>query len=104
MDIKEIQRKIADNLYLIKSHAISHALKEGFDRKNMVEAIENGKIIENYVDEKRLLICGKTNISKIVKIYLHIVCEYADEVYLEIVTAYIPDEDWWENPPFKRRK
>ncbi len=37
-------------------------------------------------------------------LYLHVVCEYADPVYIEIVTAYIPNEFQWEHPPFRRRK
>ena len=39
-----------------------------------------------------------------VEIYLHVVCEYADPIYVEFVTAYIPDEEEWESPPFRRRK
>ena len=29
-----------------------HALKEGFDRANMIEAALNGSVIEDYVDAK----------------------------------------------------
>jgi hypothetical protein len=36
--------------------------------------------------------------------YLHVVCEYADPVYVEFVTAYIPDQRDWESPPFRRRE
>jgi hypothetical protein len=35
---------------------------------------------------------------------LHVICEYADPVYIEFVTAYIPNELEWESPPFLRRK
>jgi hypothetical protein len=35
---------------------------------------------------------------------LDVVSEYADPVYIEFVTAYIPDEQEWESPPFRRRK
>jgi hypothetical protein len=79
-------------------------LKEGFERKNIVEAILGGTIIEKYPDEKRALICGATTLSQNAVIYLHVVCEYAYPEYVEIVTAYIPDESIWESPPFKRRK
>jgi hypothetical protein len=34
---------------------------------------------------------------------LHVVCEYADALYAEFVTAYIPDEQEWESPPVRRR-
>lgn len=70
----------------------------------MVEAILDGRIIEEYADEHRLLICGRTALVANLSIYLHVVCEYADPVYVEFVTAYIPDELVWEWPPFKRRK
>jgi hypothetical protein len=102
MTIEQIRNIINQGNYLIKSHAIFHALKEGFERKNMLEAIEHGKIIENYPLENRLLICGTTFLTENISIYLHVVCEYSDE-YVEFVTAYVPDELYWKNPPFRRR-
>jgi len=82
---------------------VRHALKEGFERTHMVEAILAGTIIEEYPDDQRVLICGKTTLAKNTDIYLHVVCEYADAIYAEFVTAYIPDEQEWENPPLRRR-
>lgn len=104
MDIETIQQRVQAGNYLARSHTVQHAVKEGFDRKHIVEAILNGKIIEAYPDDWRVLICGSTNFSKTLTIYLHVVCEYADPVYVEFITAYIPDELQWENPPFRRRK
>jgi hypothetical protein len=52
----------------------------------------------------RVLVCGKTMVKTATEIYLHVVCEYADPVCVEFVTAYIPDEQEWESPPFRRRK
>lgn len=103
MNIEEIRQRVADGKYLIKLHAVRHALKEGFDRKNMVEAVMNGKIIEDYFDEQRCLVCGATKLTEKTMIYLHIICEYFDEEYIEFVTAYIPDDTIWKNPPFRRR-
>ena len=99
-----IQQCIRDGTYLVKSHAVIHALKEGFDRANIVEAVLNGSIIEDYADAKRVLVCGRTMVMTATEIYLHVVCEYADPIYVEFVTAYIPDEQEWESPPFRRRK
>lgn len=104
MDIKIIRQRILAGNYLTRSHAVQHALKEGFDRRHIVEAIINGIVIEEYPDDRRLLICGKTTLSENPDIYLHVVCEYADPVYVEFVTAYIPDQLQWESPPFKRRR
>lgn len=103
MDINTIRDRVTQGHYLVKGHAVLHALKEGFERKHMVEAILNGKMIETYPDDKRCLICGRTEVDQI-KLYLHIICEYADLVYIEFVTAYIPDEGLWESPPYKRRR
>jgi hypothetical protein len=103
VDIELIRERIRKGNYLIKSHAVQHALKEGFEQTHMVEAILEGAIIEEYPDDQRALICGKTTLAKTTNIYLHVVCEYADAVYVEFVTAYIPDEQEWENPPLRRR-
>ncbi len=103
MDIEIIRGRIRAGTYLIKSHAVQHALKEGFERKHMVETVLDGTVIEEYPDTQRMLLCGKTSLSQSVDIYLHVVCEYADPIYVEFVTAYIPDEIEWDKPPFRRR-
>lgn len=104
MDIEIIRARVRAGNYLIKSHAVQHALKEGFERKHVVEAIFNGRIIEEYPDNQRVLICGRMTSSENLHLYLHVVCEYADPVYIEVVTAYTPDEFQWELPPYRRRK
>ena len=103
MNIQTIRSRIREGNYLTKPHAVQHALKEGFERAQMVEAILNGDIIEEYLDAQRVLICGPVGLGDII-IHLHVVCEYAHPVYIEFVTAYIPDEVQWEPPTFKRRK
>ena len=104
MDIQLIRQRVQGGNYLVKSHAIQHAIKEDFERFHMVEAVLNGQIIEEYPDEQRVLICGHTNLVENLRIHLHIVCEYTDPNYVEFVTAYIPDGTQWENPPYRRRK
>ena len=104
MDIEFIRERIRAGNYLIKSHAVQHALKEGFAREHIVEAVLNGTAIEEYPEDQRVLICGKTTLSEKVAIHLHVVCEYADVLFVEFVTAYIPDEREWESPPVKRRE
>lgn len=103
-EIEVIRERVRDGNYLIRSHAVVHALKEGFGREQMVEAVLNSKVVEEYPAEQRALICGKATLEEGTFIYLHVVCEYADDVYVEFVTAYIPDELLWEYPPFRRRK
>ncbi len=104
MEIETIRRKVRNGDYLVRSHAVLHALKEGFVQRDMIDAVENGEIIEVYPNDKRVLICGRTAMDTSVKLYLHIVCEHSDPVFIEFVTAYIPDESRWERPDFRRRK
>ncbi|MBV7329220.1 DUF4258 domain-containing protein [Chloroflexi bacterium TSY] len=104
MEIETIRQKVRNGDYLVRNHAVLHALKEGFVQQDMVNAILNGQIIEAYPDDKRVLVCGHTDLDEHVKIYLHVVCEHADPDYIEFVTAYIPDEKLWERPDFRRRK
>jgi hypothetical protein len=80
VDIETIRERVRKGNYLIKGHAVRHALKEGFERTHMVAAILEGAIIEEYPDDQRVLICGKTTLAKTANIYLHIVCEYADAI------------------------
>jgi len=102
--LETIRRRVDENHYLIKSHVIIHALKEGFERAHVIQAVLRGTIIEDYADEKRALLCGRATLSSDVEVYLHVVCEYSDPVFVEFVTAYIPDERDWESPPFRRRR
>ncbi len=103
MNIEVIRERVQAGRYLVKCHAIQHAVKEGFERRHMLEAILNGVVLEAYPDDMRVLVCGKTTLGKRSTVYLHVVCEYADPVYVEIVMAYIPDESLWERPPLRRR-
>ena len=80
MDIETIRERVRDGNYLVKSHAVQHALKEGFERKHIVEAILNGSVIEEYPADQRVLICGSMTIAEALHLYLHVVCEYADPV------------------------
>lgn len=58
--LETIQQCVRDGNYLVKSHAVIHALKEGFDGANMVEDVLNGTIIEDYAEARRVLVSGKT--------------------------------------------
>ena len=103
LDIEELRKRIRNKHYLIKSHAVQHALKEGFARQHIVAAVLTGEIIETYPDDQRVLISGSVVMDD-TNVYLHVVCEYVDPVYVDIIIAYIPDLTRWDNPPLRRRR
>lgn len=68
---------------------------------DIVEAIGNGEIIKEYLDDRPLpscLILGKSTEDK----PLHIVLS-RDEEFIYLITAYFPDSRQWEED-FKTRK
>jgi len=103
VDINIIRNRVQAGNYLIRRHVLQHALKESFERQHVVQSVLNGTIIEEYPDEQRVLICGQATLTETFRVYLHVVCEHADAVYVEFITACIPDEVEWEKPPLRRR-
>ena len=75
MNIQTIRERVQTGNYLVKNHAIWHAQKEGFEVKHIVEAILNGAIIEEYREDQRTLICGRSTLLEDVVVYLHVVYE-----------------------------
>jgi len=104
IDIEAIRERVEHGDYFILSHAVVHALKEGFTPHDIMNAVLNGQIIEEYPAEQRVLVCGKVELMPNVSVYLHVVCECADPISVAFVTAYLPDEKQWESPPFARRR
>lgn len=105
MMLKEIQNCIHQNKVLYSKHAKTEMETEDFGvikEIEVVQAIYNGKIINEYLDDDpypSCLIFGKTNPGR----PLHIVCAFSKKDDLTIiVTAYEPDPDKWID--FERRK
>lgn len=68
---------------------------------DIVNGIETGEIIKQYLDDKPLPGCLVLGFS-IKKEYLHIVVS-CDSDYIYLITAYFPDPDIWEYG-FKERR
>ena len=70
--------------------------------REVYEAVSNGKVIEDYVDDEpypSCLIYGETDRSRT----LHVVCAYAtDEELAIVITVYQPNPMKWIN--YERRK
>ncbi len=95
---EKIRSLVISNNYRIRIHAIRHMVEEGFSEGNITEAIANGKILENYSDEKRCLIVGSFHFTEKTTSPLHVICDYMNSYNIDIVTAYIPQKPWWITP------
>lgn len=96
--IAQIKKLVRQKKYRVRIHAVRHMIEEGFDENNVIAAIEDGKVLEDYFDDKRCLLLGYFNLFPKVKLPLHIVCDYSEKELVDIVTAYIPQKPWWETP------
>ena len=95
--------KSAEKRILFLPHAVRQMSKPErmISTEEVRQVIESGEIIENYPNDPRGHSCLMLGFG-IDKRPIHIVCAPKKE-YLAIITAYIPNEEEWENN-FKKRK
>lgn len=68
MDFEIIKERVAAGNYFVGNHAFRHSLEEGFDTKLIVQAVLNGIVLEEYPEEKRVLVCGRVNLAEKIQI------------------------------------
>ena len=88
MNIQTIRGRIREDNYLTKPHTVQHALKEGFRREHIVEAILGGDIIEEYLNVQRVLICGHTRLGDITT-YLHVCMWFVNMLIRSILNLWL---------------
>jgi hypothetical protein len=89
----DLQDLIWAGRYSIKPHAARHAISEGFTEADIVATLEHGREIAVYPEDSRMLILGYICVSTI-KIPLHVVVDYSLYRWLDVVTAFIPENPY----------
>jgi hypothetical protein len=92
--IEGIRRAFKENRYEYSLHAVDQSILRDITRKEILEAVRNGEIIEDYPDDKfgpSCLIYGKTGLER----PLHIHCSYPSRAKIKIITVYEPDPKEW---------
>lgn len=96
-----IKEKVRNKDYRIKLHSLARINERGVMPRDIIEALLNGVVIEDYPDDRRghsCLVWGKTSSGR----DLHLVCGIAEET-LWIITIYEPATDKWETPERRKR-
>ena len=91
--LKLIKKFIKNGYYDVKLHTRKRMIERNIKIKEVKEAIENGAIIEEYLDDKPLpsyLIYGKTSQMRLIHVVVAV-----DEEVVAIITVYEPDPDKW---------
>lgn len=99
--IEDIKKAFRETRYEYSLHAVDQSITRYISRREILEAIENGQIIEDYPEDKfgpSCLIYGKTELGR----PLDIQCSYPSRPKIKIITVYEPTaEDWID---FKKRR
>lgn len=88
-DLKPLVRQ---GHYRIARHAVRHASCEGFTERDIVATVLFGRELMRYLLDERLLVLGWVPVSAEVKIPLHVVLEYRKQRWVDVVTAFIPED------------
>ncbi len=92
--IAEIRGKVATGQFEFSRHAADQSILHQVTVQEVREAIADGEIIEDYLDDKygpSCLVFGHTQARRA----LHIQCSYPSRVLNKIVTLYEPDPNLW---------
>jgi hypothetical protein len=99
MDITLIQETVRIGDYYWRQHAVERSVERAISETEVAEAILNGRIIEEYPDDKygpSCLIYGRTTRGR----PIHVQCSLPPDIW--IITVYEPAADEWVD--FSKRK
>lgn len=89
------------NHYMITEHARIRLFERNITIDDVICCVENGKIIEQYENDKPFPSCLILGVELKEK-YIHVVVS-CNEDYIYLITAYYPDEQHWQDN-FKTRR
>lgn len=99
--IEGIREKIAKNAFEFSQHAVDQTILRRISVQEIREAVGNGKVIEDYPDDKygpSCLILGFAMNGKAI----HLQCSHPSRPLVKIITVYEPDPNEWVG--FEQRK
>jgi hypothetical protein len=85
-------------------HPWQHGEEQHFGYRQIREVVLNGHVIDWMRERQRLLFCGRVRNRQHRLVWLHAVIDYAGAEIVGIITAYVPDQSQWEEPPLRRRR
>ena len=97
----KIKLKVGSGQFEYSQHAVDQSVLRRIANQEIKEALENGKIIEDYPEDKygpSCLIFGRTAGGR----RLHIQCSYPSRPLIKIITVYEPDPNLWID--YEKRK
>ena len=101
--LENIKKLVDAKKYRIRLHAVRHMIEEGFDERDLLEALGGkSRILEHYQSEMRCLILGYFALTDRLRIP-SLVRDYSNPRLVDIITAYVPQKTWWITPAKRGR-
>ncbi len=100
--LSRIQEQAANSDYKPSQHAKAEMKNENISEEDVLDAIANGQILEDYPTHQRGACCllgGAANNGR----HIHVVCTTAQSPMI-IITVYEPKPPWWVTPTQRRSK
>ena len=89
-----LRSKIAANQFEFSKHALDQSILRGITVQELREAIAEGKVIEDYPNDKygpSCLVFGMTKSRRAI----HVQCSTPARQVVKIITLYQPDPEQW---------
>ncbi|MDA3927170.1 MAG: DUF4258 domain-containing protein [Kiritimatiellae bacterium] len=86
----------------VTEHAHQEMVEDDYSIDDVLCALSNAKVLENYPDHKRgacCLVCGQNGAGR----YIHVVCSTSLKLVV-IITVYEPMPPKWINPAKRGKK
>ncbi len=101
--IDKIKKAISLDNIIFKKHALVRMLERGIESNNIIQALENCSIVEEYHDDRPYPSCLFLGYSG--NRPLHIVLSFNPDIELIfIITIYEPSDELWEGDYKTRRR
>ncbi|RDI95821.1 DUF4258 domain-containing protein [Meiothermus sp. QL-1] len=88
--LEELLPHLREGRYRLGPHVAKHMLQEGFIEADVLEAVEWGRELAIYPEDARMLVLGYMVFPPRLRLPLHVVLEYREPRWVDIVTAFIP--------------
>ena len=109
MDINEIRKALSSGVVIeYKAHCLKRMLERGISRKDIVDCIMNGEIIEDYPLDNNMSTdsfpsCLILLLHSEEKNAIHTVIGFNGKKII-VITAYYPDKEQWDDTFSKRKE
>jgi hypothetical protein len=96
MDLDEIKAKVQSGEFFLSAHADTERNNDNLEVEQVRTALLDGKILEQYEDAGRGVSCLIVGFAG--EQPIHIVCGWANDHRLIIITVYIPKPPHFTDP------